>query len=174
MFGEVKETVILGWMRDAVARPKRDNETEEAHAAMVRAVQEEIDKRKADPRFKITLRHIFDEKNPTLYNQMLAREESARHDAYQRARRALEAGGMPHEEGDVSAAMGRDPEWFTAMVPFVKAWVVAGMVDGEKEYARLMELGERWGGAGGGHRLLLDAAHEVKVFQTLTESDVKS
>ena len=173
MWGKTRETVILGWMRDAVARPKRDDETEEAHAAMVKAVQAEIDKRNADARFKVTVKHIGGPDDPTLFDQMVAREESARHAARMRARRALDADGVPHTTDSVSEAMGRDADWHAALGKTVKAWVVAGLVDGEKEYARIAELGEKTQGAGGAGRLLLDAAHEVKRYQGLTDDEGK-
>jgi len=173
MWGKTKKVAILGWMSEAVSRPKRDDETEEAHAGFVASVQKEIDRRNATPGYTIEVKHIGGPDDPTLYEQMVAKEEAARHAARMRARRAVESDGVTHTVEAVSEAMGRDPQWHKDLGAAVKAWIHAGVVDGDKEYLRLYALGEQDRGAGGGSRLLLDAALEVKRFQGLTEDEGK-
>ncbi len=173
MWGQTRQTVILGWMRDAVLREPEPDDDPVKFDARRAVIQKEIDKRTADVRFSVNVKHIGGPDDPTLYDQMVAREESARHAARVRARRALESDGLPHTQDNVSDAMGRDPEWVKALGDAVKAWVVAGLVDGAQEYRRLGELGDTLAGAGGGGRLLLDAAYEVKRYQGLTDDEGK-
>jgi hypothetical protein len=174
MWGKTKRVPILGWMAEAVARPKRDDEPDAEHAAMVETVQKEIDRRIATPAYVVEVKHIGGPDDPTLYEQMVAREEAARHAARVRARRAVESDGVPHTTEAVSEAMGRDPVWHKDLGAIVRAWIHAGLVDGEKEYLRVYALGEQERGGGGGSRLLLDAALEVKKYQGLTEEEGKN
>ncbi len=167
MYGKTKRVVVLGFLPQTLERLKGEG-------ANADEVERLIAARTADKRFEVEVRHIGSADAPTLYSEILSREDAARHAARTRARKALLADGEPVSSDAISSEMARDPVWSRALGVAVREWIVNGLVSGEAEHARLWELGERAYGAGGGAMLLLEASVQVRQYQTLSDDEGKS
>jgi len=173
MFGGTRKVAILGSLPQRLVAEPPAGEAPEVTAQRRAAISALIDKRKADERFTIEVRHIGTPADPLLFDQMEADQNAKAHAARVRARRVVEKeGGSVADADAIAAAMARDPEYSRDLGRIMSAWVDAGVV-GDAPSKRIWELGERCYGASGGGSLLIDAATEVKIFQHVTEDEGK-
>lgn len=169
MWGATRKVTLLGALPSMLAALTSD----EKDAARRAVLEEMIAKRKADERFTVEVQHIGSAEDPTRFEQLTAEENAKRHAARVRARRACAAEGDPLDDVHIASAMDRDPAWSREAFDFMRAWILAGVVNGKDELPRLYELGERLFGAGGGTSLVIDAAIEAKRYQHVTEDEGK-
>lgn len=172
MWGESRKTQIVSLLQDLQAERLRQaadgnipDDERAASAAVAESFGKEIDKRKADARYALNVKHIGDPANPFLYESLRAKHEAAVHRARTRARKELAEAGEAITPAAVSAALDRDPEWQMAVGGLIREWFAAGVVDGAAEFERISRLGFETGGAPGAGALLLHAWHEVRRAQ---------
>lgn len=134
----------------------------------------EVTRRKADPRYSITVRHIGSRECPFRYDEIVGREDSERVLARARAATKLrEVGAAPTPEllNEYSRV---DPVWRRVLNEQTRTWIAEGVVDGAAEYHRLHALGFEEGGAASASSMLIHAALEVRRFQETPAETVKS
>lgn len=143
-------------------------------ADLVAWAKTEIAKRQSDERYSVTVRHIGDKDRPFRYDEIVAREDSERVIARARAASRLrEAGAEPTKEL-LEEYSRSDPLWRKVLGEQCRTWIVEGVVGGESEYHRLYALGFEDGGAQAASSLLVHAALEVRRFQEVPSSTLKS
>jgi len=125
----------------------------------------EVTRRRDDPRFWITVKHIGTKDAPFRYDEIVAREECERVLARARAAARLRAVGAEPTQELLSEYSRADPIWRQVFNEQVRTWILEGAVDGQAEYHRLYALGFESDGAPGGSSLLIHAAREVRRFQ---------
>lgn len=178
LWNETRKTAITSTLRGKIAAYERrlSSESEKALEEAERVVLEKeiqrlkkrVAKREGDPQYTVTMKHVGSLEDPLLWDSLLSRHESAVHLLVSRARRELveehgsadaavaALGGQDFERVAVVRAT-RSPEHHHVYGQHVRELVTHGLVDGEKEYERLFQLG--------GPKLLLHAADEVRAFQ---------
>ena len=172
MWGEIRRVHVVGLLQDLREERLRQaydgnlpEEDRSIAAAVAESFGKEIDKRKADDRYALQVKHIGDPANPFLYESLRAKHEAAVHKARTRARKELAEAGEAVTPAAVSAALDRDPEWQLAVGALIREWFAAGVVDGASEFERVSRLGFEVGGAPGAGSLLLHAWHEIRRAQ---------
>jgi len=150
------------------------SDDERLHARWSVESRAEVTRRRDDPRFWITVKHIGTKDAPFRYDEIVAREECERVLARARAAARLRAVGAEPTQELLSEYSRADPIWRQVFNEQVRTWILEGAVDGQAEYHRLYALGFESDGAPGGSSLLIHAAREVRRFQEVPAETLKS
>jgi hypothetical protein len=132
------------------------------------ALEAEVARRRVEGSgYWIDVKHVGGPDDPLAYWRLAGAEDAARRRARNRALAKVQDSD-PDRSAAIGNALAEDGEWLRDLGECAKAWIVAGVVNGADELLRLWELGCKRG-ASHGCGLLVQAAHEVRAAQEVSE-----
>lgn len=165
MWAETKRVPLVAGPRAEIAllveaMDKVGMQADEVFKQRIATVEKKIEKRKQDPRYHVTVKHVGGPDDPRMWerlrNEYLCKLNEVRVSA---RKQVMQEGGAEDIEKAIEAAINRSPTVSKALSEYARDCLVAGLDDGEKEYTRLWNLG--------GSRLIMDALAEVREYQEM-------
>lgn len=165
MWAETKRVPLVAGPRNEIAllneaRDKAGMVGDEVFRHRIEAVEKKIEKRKQDPRYHVTIKHVGGPEDPRKWERLRNEYLCKLNDVRVAVRKqVMQEGGVEDIEKAIDAAINRSPVVSRALGEYARDCIVDGLENGASEYTRLWELG--------GDRLIMDALAEVREYQEM-------